>query len=243
MRSGSRTRIPPAPVWASVATVFTFQRTSAGANIPWFCDTLQVRARGPTRRNLFYSEQGFTFQTVRVRSDPGLDNQRSVQVNRRLGAEVLNLALPIRAKVIVSQAVDCRIDDLFQPRLEAHPLCGLDLNFEDRELDALAAIPTGFRHLAQTFPPALETCTSYVTSTSMLCLLREPGWIDVEIATQVPRQHLRLYMGHKAERNAFFQKRMLAFLFLALLPSRQSKLAPVVAEKHCTPVAGFEVFR
>ena len=57
----------------------------------------------------------------------------------------------------------------------------------------------------------------------------------------MPRQHLRLQVGHKPERHFLFQEGMDAFFPLALLPGGQDQFAGVVAHHHRAAVARLEI--
>ena len=60
------------------------------------------------------------------------ENQRSVEIRRRLCAHVLDAARPVCAQVIETQAVAFRLDQIHELLLQACPLCRLDLDLEDR---------------------------------------------------------------------------------------------------------------
>jgi hypothetical protein len=72
------------------------------------------------------------------------DDERATEIGDGLGSDVLDPASPIRAEIIVAQAVPLAIDDRFESRLERCPLGGIDLDLKDPILDALSEIAAGF---------------------------------------------------------------------------------------------------
>jgi len=47
-----------------------------------------------------------------------LQDQRRIKIGRRLGADVLDAVSPIRAKIVIAQAIRLLVDDSFQPRFQ-----------------------------------------------------------------------------------------------------------------------------
>src|SRR5690606_11381187 len=82
---------------------------------------------------------------VRARSN----DQRPAQVHGRLGADMLDAAAPVRAEIIVAEAVAVGIDDPLEPRTKGRPLGRIDLYLEYRELHALAEVRAGAGDAAQ----------------------------------------------------------------------------------------------
>ena len=84
----------------------------------------------------------------------GSEHQRSVEVEHRLGADMLHPAAAVGAEAVEAQAVRSRVDLVHQPRPQRRPLRRIDLAFEHRVLHALAEIQAGARHPAQAAPAA-----------------------------------------------------------------------------------------
>src|SRR5687768_10915070 len=85
----------------------------------------------------------------------GSDDQWSVQISGGLGPDMFHAARPVRAEIIVAKAVMLRLDDGLETRLQLCPLRGIDLDLEDRELNALAVILAGAGDLTQAFLAAV----------------------------------------------------------------------------------------
>ena len=82
-----------------------------------------------------------------------LDDQGAVEIEGRLGSDVLDTAFPVFAQEIVAEAVVGGIDERLEAVLELGPLSGVDLAFEDGVLDALAEVEAGLGHVAEAFVP------------------------------------------------------------------------------------------
>src|SRR5688572_18417403 len=77
------------------------------------------------------------------------NDEWALEVQRRLGAVMLEAALPVGAEIVEPQAVGLRVDDLQQAVLEFGELRRIELALEDRVLHALAAVQAGPGDLAQ----------------------------------------------------------------------------------------------
>ena len=81
------------------------------------------------------------------------NDERAVQVERRLGADMLDAAVPVGAEIVEAQAVACR--DRSRPAsraLSADPLRRVDLALEDRVLHPLAVVLAGLGDPTQAPP-------------------------------------------------------------------------------------------
>jgi hypothetical protein len=86
--------------------------------------------------------RGFRVSAGGLATPAALYDQRTTQIGNRLGAYMLHAASPVGAEMIVAQAVEIRIYDGFQPSLQHRPLRGIDLDFEDGELNTLTEVAT-----------------------------------------------------------------------------------------------------
>ena len=71
---------------------------------------------------------------------------------------MFNLTLPVRAKIIVAQAVELWTDDRFQPGFQLGPLCRIDLNLKHRILHPLAKIEASPSDTAQSSASGAVFC-------------------------------------------------------------------------------------
>ena len=72
-----------------------------------------------------------------------LNNQRPLQVGRGFGAVMFHASLPVTAQEVEAKAVRFFVVEIEEFELEACPLLGIDVAFEDGILDALSEIEAG----------------------------------------------------------------------------------------------------
>lgn len=145
-----------------------------------------------------------------------------MEIDGRFRSDMVDPPLPVRSQIIIAQAIKGGIDDGFQPGFQGDPARRIDLDLENRVLNALAIILAGLGDLSQPAPPARLHRVHVIGHKNHhreRILLPEPRRIGVKIPAQVAGKHLGLKIGHKAKRGAFLKKGMAPFLFLALLPS------------------------
>ncbi len=167
----------------------------------------------------------------------GSDNQGATKIEGRFGTDMFYTSLPVRAKVVIAQAVAFRVNNAFEPRFESSPLCRIHLDFENRELHTLPVITADFRDAPQsTTSPSLRGVhiignqNHHGNVPSPAISFPEPWRIGIKVAAQMASEELSLKVGDKAERRSFLQEWMLLLLFLALLPGSKERLATFFRE-------------
>lgn len=71
------------------------------------------------------------------------NDKRSFHIVAVFCAMMLNLVMPIAAKMVKPETVGFRINDVEKAGLESNELGGIDLTLEDGVLDALAVVEAG----------------------------------------------------------------------------------------------------
>lgn len=77
------------------------------------------------------------------------NDEGTLEVGSRFGADMLDTAFATGAEIIVAQAVALKFDGLLKTGLKCRPLGRIYLNLENRILHALAEITTSFGDTAQ----------------------------------------------------------------------------------------------
>jgi hypothetical protein len=107
------------------------------------------------------------------------------------------------------------------------------LALEHRVLHTLTDIEAGAGDTAQARSSGRTLCVHIVGNEHQhRSLLPHEGRVAVEVATQMPSQHLRLGVRHEAERYRLVEEGVTQLVALALLPGNQHALAGLVGEPH-----------
>src|SRR5690606_28828774 len=127
-------------------------------------------------------------------------------------------AAPVRAEIIVAEAVAVGIDDPLEPRTKGRPLGRIDLYLEYRELHALAEVRAGAGDAAQAADAAgarRRDVVAHEHHHPRFSLFPEPGRIGIQIPAQMSGEKLRLQVGHEAECRLLAEEGVLPLLSLA----------------------------
>jgi hypothetical protein len=172
-----------------------------------------------------------------------LDDERAFEIGCGLGADVLDSASPVRAEVVIAQAILLAVDDRLEPSPERRPLGWIDLDFEYRILNALSEITAGFSDPPQpsgAVPLARSHVVSHENEHHALSL-PDPRRIGVEVAAQMARQELCLQIRNEPERRNFVEEGMTPLGSLSLLPSHENRLARGIGQEDGAAVLPHEI--
>ena len=135
-----------------------------------------------------------------------LQNEWTLGIVGRFCTDVFDAPFPLRAQKVKAKAVRLWVCFGEQARAESDPLGSIDQAFEDGILHPLPAIFAQASDLAKAFLAGLVASTHIVADEHehvQLSLTPEEGGVPVETAANVTGEQKRLYIGHKAKREAF----------------------------------------
>jgi hypothetical protein len=146
-----------------------------------------------------------------------------VEVQDRLGTDMLDLLLPFRPQKVEPQAVNVRVDQVAHLLLDPDPARRIDFQFEDRELHALAVVLTHLCNATQ--PPwSANTGRTHVIAHQNH---HEGGLTSIEMEGMRPDRRAGDEQAVVPERKApsrclFFRREKRAAGLLAYAPDMQS---------------------
>ena len=106
--------------------------------VGWAGSTLFARDVGPRER---CGKEGHARGSRNATFEPS-ENERTVEINCWLGADVFDPPTPFAAQMIVAQAIGFGINDALETCLQSRPLRRVDLDLEQGELHALTEVTT-----------------------------------------------------------------------------------------------------
>ncbi len=141
--------------------------------------------------------------TLHVRTT--LKYKGGIKVQSRLSANVLDARLPVGAELVEAETIGCHVDFFQQPRSQFHPLCRVDVAFEDRILHALTEIFTCPRDPAQAPLATISGCRYIICNQYHhgIASLPQDWRIDVEVSAKMTSEELGLRKPCKSKSNFF----------------------------------------
>lgn len=158
----------------------------------------------------------------------GSDDEDVLDIDGRLGTEVLDAVAVVVAEEIEAEAVFGGVVFIFELTSARDPLGVVDIAFEDRILDADAMVEADLGDSAKASASLRGDGGNVVTDNDHHDSPPEERGIGIKVAAEMPGKEKRLDMEEHADGYAFLKERVADLLLLALLPGDEEGLAAVV---------------